>query len=90
MPTIGAFIQLLPGGFRSNPARSTDSTVYSVAEGRGRVRIGEQPFEFAPRDIFVVPSWQPVRFEATEECVLFSYSDRPAQLALGLWRELRG
>ena len=31
MPTIGAFLQLLPKGFRSSPYRSTDGTVFSVA-----------------------------------------------------------
>ena len=36
MPTIGAFIQLLPQGFRSAAYRSTDGTVYSVAEGNGQ------------------------------------------------------
>jgi len=70
--------------------RSTDATVYSVAEGTGKAHIGSETFTFGPRDTFVVPSWQPLRLEAQDECVLFSYSDRSAQLALGLWREQRG
>jgi gentisate 1,2-dioxygenase len=90
MPTIGAFLQLLPAGFRSEPHRSTDATVYSVAEGSGRAKIAQQVFEFEARDTFVVPSWHPLSFEAGSECVLFSYSDRPAQAALGFWRESRG
>ncbi len=90
MPTIGAFIQLLPPGFRGAPCRATDATVYCVAEGSGSARLGDQALRFGPRDIFVAPSWQPVCLEADTECVLFSYSDRPAQLALGLWRERRG
>ncbi len=89
MPTIGAFIQLLPAGFRSHPYRSTDGTVYSVVEGSGRARIGEEIFEFEPKDTFVVPAWHAASFEAGAECVLFSFSDRPAQLALGIWRERR-
>jgi len=89
MPTIGSFIQLVPKGLRTRPYRSTDGTVYSVVEGRGRARIGEASFGFEPRDSFVVPSWYPFEIEATETCVLFSYSDRPAQAALGLWREQR-
>ena len=89
MPTIGSFIQLLPQGFKSSAYRSTDATVYSVVEGTGRVKIGEQEFAFEPRDTFVVPSWHPVSFKSGAECVLFSYSDRPAQMALGLWRERR-
>ncbi|MEW6689149.1 MAG: gentisate 1,2-dioxygenase [Pseudomonadota bacterium] len=90
MPTIGAFIQLLAKGMKTSPYRATDSTVYSVAEGRGIARIGEARFDFEPKDTFVVPSWHALELEAEEECVLFSYSDRPAQLALGLWRERRG
>ena len=89
MPTIGAFIQLLPKGFSGAAHRSTDSTVYSVAEGSGTARIGETAFAFEPRDTFVVPSWHPLKLEAEVDCVLFSYSDRPAQQALGLWREKR-
>ena len=42
------------------------------------------------RDTFVVPSWYPVAFEARDETVLFSFSDRPGQEAMGLWREKRG
>jgi len=87
MPTIGTFIQLLPKGFRASPYRSTDGTVYSVAEGKGKVKIGSEEFAFEPKDTFVVPSWHPASIEAKDECVLFSYSDRPAQVALGLWRE---
>ena len=90
MPTIGAFIQLLPRDFRSQSCRSTDGTIYSVAEGSGTVCIGEERFDFTPRDTFVVPPWHPVRFETAAEAVLFSYSDRPAQAALGLLREQRG
>lgn len=89
MPTMGAFMQLLPARFRSSAYRSTDATVYSVVEGTGRVDIGGQRFAFEPRDTFVVPSWQHVSIETDSECVLFSYSDRPAQAALGLWREER-
>jgi gentisate 1,2-dioxygenase len=34
-----------------------------------------------------VPSWQPLQLQATRPCTLFSYSDRPVQQVLGLWRE---
>jgi gentisate 1,2-dioxygenase len=90
MPTIGTFVQLLPKGFRSAPYRSTDGTVYSVVEGTGTAVIGNERYEFEPRDTFVVPSWMPLSFEATSECVLFSFSDRPPQEAMGLWKEKRG
>jgi len=90
MPTIAAFIQLLPKGFRSAPYRSTDGMIYSVVEGEGKALIGSETFEFEPRDTFVVPSWAPLSLEATSESVLFSFSDRPGQEAMGLWREKRG
>jgi gentisate 1,2-dioxygenase len=86
-PTLGAFLQLLPAGFRGSPYRSTDSTVYCVAEGSGSSRIRDRSFEWSKRDIFVVPSWCSVSHQAAEEAVLFSFSDRPAQKALDLWRE---
>jgi gentisate 1,2-dioxygenase len=87
MPTIAAFLQWLPKGFDGRPSRSTDATVFCAAEGRGRTRIGDETLAWGPRDIFVAPSWQPVSHVADEEAVLFSFSDRPAQKALGLWRE---
>ncbi|MDM0005447.1 gentisate 1,2-dioxygenase [Variovorax sp. J22G73] len=89
MPTMATFMQLLPAGFQGKTSRSTDATVFSVVEGRGTVRIGEQHFDYQPRDVFVVPSWQPVQLAAVSDAVLFSYSDRPVQAALNLLREER-
>ncbi len=90
MPTIAAFIQLLPAGFATRPYRSTAATVFVAVEGEGQTRIGDQLFEWQAHDIFVVPSWAPVSHQAAREAVLFSYSDRPVQEKLGLWREQRG
>jgi gentisate 1,2-dioxygenase len=90
MPTIGAFIQLLPKGFRTKRYRATDATVFVCVEGKGTTRIGRRTLAWGPRDIFVAPSWQPVVHEAGPDCVLFSFSDRPVQEKLALWREKRG
>jgi gentisate 1,2-dioxygenase len=87
MPTIAAFMQLLPAGFSGKVHRSTDATVYVVVEGRGRSTIGTEIYNWGPRDIFVAPSWYPCRHEAHEEAVVFSFSDRAIQEQLGLWRE---
>ncbi len=87
MLTMAAFLQLLPTGFRGKVFRSTDATVYCAVEGRGLSHIGGQVFEWREHDVFVVPSWCPVWHEAEEQSVLFSFSDRTAQKALGLWRE---
>ena len=91
MTTIGTFVQLLPKGFSTEAYRATDATVFSPVEGKGRTFIGDDfVVEWEKRDVFVVPSWRPVRHEAEEESVLFSFSDRPVQEALRLFREQRG
>ena len=89
MPTIGAFAQRLPAGFETQPYRSTDGTVYVCLEGEGEASVGEQGWRFAENDVFVVPSWHTLRLRAARDTLLFSYSDRPVQQVLGLWREQR-
>ncbi|RRY60155.1 gentisate 1,2-dioxygenase [Pseudomonas aeruginosa] len=90
MPTIATCLQLLPAGFLGQPARSTDASVYSVVEGSGVAQIGDRRFAFEAKDLFVVPSWAELRLEAgATDCVLFSFSDRPVQQALGILRESR-
>ena len=86
-PTMAAFMQLLPSGHAGARYRGTDGTVFCVVEGKGAVTVGESRWDFAPHDVFVVPSWEFYRLHAATECVLFSYSDRAAQEALGFWRE---
>jgi gentisate 1,2-dioxygenase len=95
MPTIGTWLHYLPRNFSGAPYRSTDATVFSCVEGSGKLFVFApggrlESFEFGPRDIFVVPSWQWRRFNASQDCVLFAFSDRPVQEKLGLWREMRG
>jgi gentisate 1,2-dioxygenase len=87
MPTIGAFAQLLPAGFATAPYRSTDATVYVCLEGEGSAQIGDDTYTFGPNDVFVVPSWHELRLRANDRTILFSFSDRPMQQAIGLWRE---
>jgi gentisate 1,2-dioxygenase len=90
IPTMGTFIQLLPKEFSTSRYRATDATVFSVVEGRGRTRINDQTFEWGPKDVFVAPSWQWISHETDEDAVLFSFSDRPIQEKLDLFREDRG
>ena len=87
LPAIGAFLQLLPAGFAGRAYRSSDATIYCVAEGAGSTQVGEQTFHWRQHDVFVAPNWSSVAHHATSEAVLFSFSDRPVQKALGLWRE---
>ena len=86
-PTMGVSLQRLPAGFAGVPWQSTESRVCSVVEGTGRALLGDQTFEFGPRDCFVIPPWTHSRLESDSGSVIFSYSDRAAQEALGLLRE---
>ncbi|MGA1225522.1 MAG: hypothetical protein ACO31E_13265, partial [Phycisphaerales bacterium] len=65
MPTISAFLQLLPKGFRTEAYRTTENIVFSPVEGTGKIIVGEPGAEkeiaFKPRDIFAVPCWVPFR-----------------------------
>jgi gentisate 1,2-dioxygenase len=94
MPTISAFLQVLPKGFKTEVYRTTENIVFTPVEGTGKIILGEpceeKEMSWKPRDIFAVPCWVPFRLEADSEASLFSYSDRVAQQKLGLWRELRG
>lgn len=93
MPTIQPFLQRLPVGFEVQPSRQTDGAVYSVVEGAGTAYItspqGTVRFDFQARDHFVVPSWQMLRLQSDAGCVLFSFTDRPVQQALGIHKEER-
>ena len=90
MPTISTWMQLLPKGFKTMPYRSTDSTVFVVVEGAGASTINGKRFEWGPQDIFVAPSWMYREMEASEDTVLFSFSDRVVQEKLDFFREQRG
>jgi gentisate 1,2-dioxygenase len=87
MPTMGACVQLLPSGLETRLLQSTDGTVHVCLEGAGEAQIAGQSYHFDVNDVFVVPSWRPLRLLARRDAVLFSFSDCPVQKALGLWRE---
>ncbi len=87
LPTMGAHLALLPKGFKGDNYRSTDGTIFVCVEGQGSTKIESQTFDWQQGDVFVVPPWKRHSHTAPKESVLFSISDRPAQEALGLWRE---
>jgi gentisate 1,2-dioxygenase len=89
MPTVGVFVQWLPEGFTSRTYRCTDSTIYVCIEGQCGVSVGDRNWLVAPNDVFIVPSWLPLTLSAEQDTVLYSFSDRPVQQVLGLWREQR-
>ena len=87
MPTIGAFLQLLPAGFRggriARPMRRCIASPKARASAilAARISSGEK----------TTCSWcrrgVRCRIRREGESVLFSFSDRPVQKVLGLWRE---
>jgi gentisate 1,2-dioxygenase len=87
LPTMGANLAMLPKGFRGEAYRSTDGSIFVCAEGQGTTNVDGQVLEWGPNDVFVVPPWKPYAHSAGKTSVLFSISDRPAQEALGIWRE---
>ena len=89
MPTIGTYAQALPKGFETRPYRCTDGTVHVCLEGDGEAEIEGTTHRFRENDVFVVPSWSSLSLRASRAVTLFSFSDRPVQQALGLWREQR-
>jgi gentisate 1,2-dioxygenase len=90
LPTMGAWLSLLPKEFKGRDYRSTDGTIFVCVEGEGATKVGDQVLEWGPNDIFVTPPWKHYSHRAAKDSVLFSISDRPAQEALGIWREERG
>jgi hypothetical protein len=86
-PTIAVFIQWLPAGFAGSAYRATDGTVMCCVEGTGSIAFGDRVFQFEKGDVWCCPPWVTYRLSTSSEAIVFSYSDRAAQEALGFWRE---
>jgi gentisate 1,2-dioxygenase len=84
---MGANLALFPQGFKGEKYRSTDGTIFVCTEGGGTTTVEDKVLEWGPNDVFVVPPWKRYSHQPAKESVLFSISDRPAQEALGIWRE---
>ncbi|MGZ8403934.1 MAG: gentisate 1,2-dioxygenase [Rhodoplanes sp.] len=87
LPTMGAHLALLPQNFKGEDYRSTDGTIFVCVEGEGATTVDGAALEWRQNDVFVVPPWKRYAHAAAKESVVFSISDRPAQEALGIWRE---
>ncbi|MCP3719174.1 cupin domain-containing protein [Paraburkholderia sp. CNPSo 3281] len=93
MPTIAASMRLIPRGYTTEFFQSVEGTVLVGVEGSPSVEIeGVGSFDISDNDVFVVPGWSRWRMsaDASEDAVLFVYSDRPVYEKLGLYREKRG
>jgi gentisate 1,2-dioxygenase len=87
IPSMATFMQLIPKSFEGKHTRSTDGTVYCVVEGTGTTMIEKKKYSWNKGDVFVVPGWSKFKHSTNRESVLFSFSDRPIQEMLGLFRE---
>lgn len=72
---------------RAAATRKTGNSIFVVFDGRGSTTVGHKEFEWSAGDIFVVPSWLPVRHSPSEVSNLLEMSDRPILQSLGLYRE---
>lgn len=90
MPTMACYIQLLAPGMHTEAHRHTASAVYHVARGSGYSIIDGQKIEWKEHDTFALPGWavhEHVNGSASDEAILFSFTDEPVLRALGLYRE---
>jgi gentisate 1,2-dioxygenase len=87
MATMGAYLAMFPKGFKGKDYQSTDGAIFVCVEGHGSTKVGDKVLEWGPNDVFTVPSWHKYAHDVKDEAVLFSISDKPAQEALGFWRE---
>lgn len=86
MNTISAFARIVRGGASLTLPRSTESQVLVAVEGEGTITV-DTLVETAERNkVIVAPPWSQLSLEAQTDLVVFSYSDRAAQRALGFWR----
>ena len=56
LPTMGAWLAMLPKGFKGEPYRATDGTIFVCVEGKGTTTVDGKVLEWGPNDVFVVPS----------------------------------
>lgn len=89
MPTLSAYMQMLRPGVETQAHRHTASAVYHVARGAGWSEIDGTRLYWQVGDTFALPVWAEHRHAnpGDADALLFSFSDRPAVEALGLYRE---
>lgn len=85
--TMAAFMHLFPENFNGTPYRSTENQVFNVTQGNCQIKTANHTYDLNLHDVLVVPSWEKYTIKTDESCMLFCFSDRAAQQALGFWRE---
>ncbi|MCL2586276.1 MAG: cupin domain-containing protein [Streptosporangiales bacterium] len=93
LPTISCRIQRLRPGFAGKPRQQTASFISHVVRGEGTVTVDGRDYDWGRNDVFAVPGWHEYSLSnasASQDAVIFSYSNEPALRALGLYREQLG
>lgn len=90
-PTMSICAQLLRPGERTLSHRHNSSTIYIGAEGRGYTVVGDKRIDWAPHDVFAVPTWQWHEHgnDSDQDAIMYSVSDGPVIEKLGLACEQR-
>jgi len=89
MPTMSCRTARLRPGFRGTAQRQTPSMIFHAKSGSGATTVKGQTLEWSTGDVFAVPGWAPyqhVNASASEDAILFSYTNEPVLRALGLYR----
>ena len=89
LPTFSCEIQLLRPHEKTRAHRHTSTTVYNAFRGTGVTTVGGEKLEWGQRDMFMVPPWEWHHHQnpSDQDSILFSVSDWPTHVALGLYRE---
>lgn len=87
MPTMAAWLAHIPKGIVLKRYRATDNQVVVVSEGSISVAIGDKQFDLGENDVMALPGWTWRTIKASDDAVLFFFSDRSAQEHLGIWKE---
>lgn len=86
LPTIRAEFHRLRAGTVTVARQEVGSAVWQVFDGAGEVSLGGARHRLARGDLFVVPSWVPLRLRAETGLDLFRFADTPIFERLHLYR----
>jgi gentisate 1,2-dioxygenase len=87
MPLLETSMLQIDAGARTLPTRTNANLVFTVVEGHGETRIGEQTIAWGPRDTFTLPQHHWVSHRSEGEARLFIVSDGDVLRRLGLLSE---
>jgi gentisate 1,2-dioxygenase len=84
-PTTANEMTLLAPGFRGRDHRHNSTVIYHAFRGRGVMVVEGERFEWSKGDFVELPAWTTHRHENPfgEDAFLYSFTDWPAQKALG-------